>query len=50
MRTLTYNMPNDIHTYVITCPNDLLGIYVSLLIENGAYKIFLNYEVIYNAK
>lgn len=50
MRTLTYNMPNDIYTYVITCPNDLLGMYVRLLIENGAYKIFLNNEVIYNAK
>ena len=50
MRTLTYNMPNNIYTYVITCPNDLLGIYVSLLIENGAYKIFLNNEVIYNEK
>lgn len=48
MRTLTYNMPNDIHTYVITCPNDLLGMYVRLLIENGAYKILLNNEVIYN--
>lgn len=50
MRTLTYNISNDIHTYVITCPNDLLGMYVRLLIENGAYKIYMNNEVIYNAK
>lgn len=50
MRTLTYNMPNDIYTYVITCPNDLLGKYVRLLIDNGAYKIYMNNEEIYHAK
>lgn len=50
MRTLTYNMPNDIHTYVITCPNDMLNLYLDLLILNGAYKIYMNNEEIYHAK
>lgn len=47
MLTLTYNLPNDIYTYVITCSDDMLEKYYSLLKENGAYKIMLDNEVIY---
>ena len=43
-------MPNDIYAYIITCKDELLEMYKSLLIENGAYKIIINNEVIYNAK
>lgn len=43
-------MQNDIHAYIITCNDEMLEKYKNLLIENGAYKIFLNKEVIYNAK
>lgn len=50
MNTLTYYLPNDIHAYIITCNDDMLETYKNLLIENGAYKIFINNEVIYNAK
>lgn len=47
MFTLTYNLPNDIYTYVITCPDNMIGKYYSILKENGAYKIMLDNEVIY---
>lgn len=47
MTTLTYNLENDIYTYVITCPDDMLEKYYKLLRENGAYKIMLDNEVIY---
>ena len=50
MATLTYNIPNDIYTYVITCPYNMYEFYVDLLIENGAYKIYLDNEVIYDGK
>ena len=50
MTTLTYNLPNDIYTYVITCPDDMYTTYIDLLIENGAYKIYLDNEVIYDGK
>lgn len=50
MNSLTYYIPNDIHAYIITCNDEMLEMYKSLLIENGAYKIFLDGEVIYNAK
>ena len=50
MKSLSYYMPNDINAYITTCNNEFLEMYKSLLIENGAYKIFLNNEVIYNAK
>ena len=43
-------MPNDIHTYVITCNEDMVTTYYGLLRENGAYKIMLENEVIYNAR
>ena len=47
MLTLTYNLPNDIYTYIITCPENKLENYFKLLKENGAYKIMLDNEVIY---
>lgn len=47
MLTLTYNLPNSIYTYVITCPDDLVEKYYQLLRLNGAYKIMLDNEVIY---
>lgn len=50
MVTLTYSIPYDIHTYVITCPNNLLKLYVDLLIENGAYEIYVDNEVYYDGK
>lgn len=50
MNTLIYYMPNNILAYSITCNDEMLEKYKNLLIENGAYKIFLNDEVIYDAK
>ena len=47
MNTLTYNMPNDIYTYVMTCNGEQLPAFTQLLIDEGAYKIILNNEVIY---
>lgn len=49
MNTLTYNMPNDIYTYSITCPDDLLDMYMELLFENGAYRVNLNNRVVFGA-
>ena len=50
MNTLTYNMPNDIYTYVMTCNDENWQAFYQLLIDEGAYKIMLNNEVIYNAR
>ena len=50
MHTLTYNIPNDIHTYVMTCNDEQVDAFTQLLIDEGAYKIYLNNEVIYNGK
>lgn len=50
MNTLTYNLPNDIHTYVMTCNDEQVDAFTQLLIDEGAYKILLNNEVIYNGK
>ena len=49
MNTLTYNILNDIHTYVITCPDELLDMYMELLFENGAYKVNLNNKLCFGA-
>lgn len=49
MNELQYNMPNDIHTYVITCPDELLNMYMELLFENGAYRVNLNNKVVFGA-
>lgn len=47
MLTLTYNLQNDIYTYIITCQENQLENYIKLLKENGAYKIMIDNEVIY---
>ena len=49
MNELQYNMPNDIYTYVITCPDELLDMYMVLLFENGAYRVNLNNKVVFGA-
>lgn len=49
MNTLTYNLLNDVHTYVITCPDELLDMYMVLLFENNAYKVDLNNKVVFGA-
>ena len=47
MITYVYYMPCDIHSYKISCNNKLGDLYKRLLIENRAYKIFLNNKLIY---
>jgi len=49
MNTLTYNLPNNIHTYTLTCPDELLDMYMELLFENGAYRVNLNNKVVFGA-
>ena len=48
MTTLTYNLPNDIHTYVITCNEELFELYINLLKENGAYLIMADNVTVYD--
>lgn len=50
MNTLTYNLPNDIYTYVMTCNDEQADAFTQLLIDEGAYKIYLNNEEVYHAK
>lgn len=45
MNTLTYNLKNDTITYVMTCNDDLLDLYIKLMFENDVYKVNLNDEV-----
>ena len=47
MNTLTYKLPYDFNTYVMTCNDEQLPAFTQLLIDEGAYKIILNNEVIY---
>ena len=47
MNTLTYNLKNDIHTYVITCKDEWLDMYMELLFENDAYRVNLNNNVVF---
>ena len=42
MNTLTYNLRNDPNTYVITCKDEWLDMYMQLLFENDVYKVNLN--------
>lgn len=49
MNELQYNMPNDINTYVITCTDELLNMYMELLFENGVYRVNLNNKVVFGA-
>ena len=47
MNTLTYNLRNDPQTYVITCKDDALDIYMNTLFDEDldVYKVNLNDEV-----
>lgn len=47
MVTYVYYMPYDIHAYKISCNDKIKDLYKRLLIENRAYKIFLNNKLIY---
>ena len=49
MNTLTYNLLKDTNTYVITCHDELLNMYIELLFENGAYRVNLNNKVVFGA-
>ena len=49
MNELQYNIQNDINTYVITCPNELLDMYMELLFENDCYRVNLNNKVVFGA-
>lgn len=50
MNTITYNLPNDIHTYVMTCNDEWVDMYIQLLIDKGCYKIYVNNELAYEKK
>lgn len=45
MNTLTYRCLADNLTYVMTCNDDLLDLYIKLMFENDVYKVNLNDEV-----
>ena len=45
MNTLTYNLRNDPNTYVITCKDEWLDMYIQMLFENDVYKVILNNRV-----
>ena len=47
MNTLTYNCLGDNRTYVITCNDEWLDMYMELLFENGAYRVNLNNNVVF---
>ena len=47
MNTLTYNLRNDTQTYVMTCNDEWLDMYMELLFENGAYRVKLNDIVVF---
>ena len=45
MNTLTYRCLGDYRTYVMTCNDELLDLYMKLMFENDVYKVNLNDEV-----
>ena len=47
INTLTYNLKNDPNTYVITCKDEWLDMYMELLFENDAYRVNLNNNVVF---
>ena len=49
MNTLTYTCLADRLTYVMTCSDDLLDLYIKLMFENGVYKVNLNDEVVFTS-
>ena len=50
MNTLTYNCLADSRTYVMTCSDEFLDMYIDLLFENEAYKVNLNNTVEFTNK
>ena len=45
MNTLTYRCLGDHRTYVLTCNDESLDLYIKLFFENDVYKVNLNDEV-----
>ncbi len=45
MNTLTYNCLADSRTYVMTCNDEQLDLYIHFLFENDVYKVNLNNKV-----
>ena len=50
MNTLTYNLENDTQTYTMTCNDEQLETFIQLLIDENAYKIYVNNELAYEKK
>ena len=49
MNTLTYRCLADHLTYVMTCSDDFLDLFMKLMFENGVYKVILNDEVVFTS-
>ena len=49
MNTLTYRCLADHRTYVMTCSDDLLDLYMKLMFENDVYKVNLNDKVVFTS-
>ena len=49
MNTLTYRCLADHLSYVMTCSDDFLDLYMKLMFENGVYKVILNDEVVFTS-
>ena len=47
MNTLTYRCLGDHLTYVMTCKDEWLDMYMQLLFENDAYRVNLNNNVVF---
>ena len=45
MNTLTYRCLGDHRTYVLTCNDESLDLYIKLFFENDVYKVNLNDEL-----
>ena len=45
MNTLTYRCLGDHLTYVMTCNDERLDMYIHMLFESNVYKVNLNDEV-----
>ena len=49
MNTLTYRCLADHRTYVLTCNDESLDLYMKLFFENDVYKVILNDEVVFTS-
>ena len=49
MNTLTYRCLGDHRTYVLTCSDESLDLYIKLFFENDVYKVNLNDEIEYTS-